>query len=294
MLAAARSGNWDEVVKLEERPARMLIACSSRTPPPTTPAPMQAEAKEKSRIMQRILLNDAEIRHLAEPWLDGPRPACWTAAAVLHFFTDPETVCQKKTTPCSKTPCPASLDALGSATDSPSSASCAPGEIRRAAQAAMMRRGGAQMNSERALTAAPTRYLTLWTVDARRNARLLHAPTWQQPAVHDMLLEADECVARRLPRSRQGAVRRQRSRAGAGPARPASCRPACRASCSASSAATPSACAHHRAHVADDGVVPPPRHPRHEPRAAAMLDVSIGGYALLQPSNVHPACSPAP
>jgi flagellar protein FliT len=28
-----------------------------------------AAAKAKSRIMQRILVNDAEIRHLAEPWL---------------------------------------------------------------------------------------------------------------------------------------------------------------------------------------------------------------------------------
>ena len=28
------------------------------------------EAQLKSRIMQRILVNDAEIRQLAEPWLD--------------------------------------------------------------------------------------------------------------------------------------------------------------------------------------------------------------------------------
>ena len=46
MLAAAKTGNWDEVVKLEGE-----------------------AAKAKSRIMQRILINDAEIRHLAEPWL---------------------------------------------------------------------------------------------------------------------------------------------------------------------------------------------------------------------------------
>jgi flagellar protein FliT len=33
-------------------------------------APLAAdEARVKSRIMQRILLNDAEVRHLAEPWL---------------------------------------------------------------------------------------------------------------------------------------------------------------------------------------------------------------------------------
>ena len=29
----------------------------------------QDEARVKSRIMQRILVNDAEVRHLAEPWL---------------------------------------------------------------------------------------------------------------------------------------------------------------------------------------------------------------------------------
>ena len=29
----------------------------------------QDEAKLKSRIMQRILVNDAEVRNLAEPWL---------------------------------------------------------------------------------------------------------------------------------------------------------------------------------------------------------------------------------
>jgi flagellar protein FliT len=28
------------------------------------------EAQLKSRLMQRILLNDAEIRQLAEPWLE--------------------------------------------------------------------------------------------------------------------------------------------------------------------------------------------------------------------------------
>ena len=33
-------------------------------------AQLDAETRHaKSRIMQRILVNDAEIRHLAEPWL---------------------------------------------------------------------------------------------------------------------------------------------------------------------------------------------------------------------------------
>ena len=79
MLAAARAGNWDEVVKLEGACAVLIAQLKNAA---QTGQLMQNEAKEKSRIMQRILLNDAEIRHLAEPWLEdldnmmgGNRPA---------------------------------------------------------------------------------------------------------------------------------------------------------------------------------------------------------------------------
>jgi flagellar protein FliT len=67
MLEAARSGNWDHVVKLEGACA-LLIAQLKHA---AAQAPLGAEeAQLKSRIMQRILVNDAEIRHLAEPWLE--------------------------------------------------------------------------------------------------------------------------------------------------------------------------------------------------------------------------------
>jgi flagellar protein FliT len=67
MLDAARHGNWDEVLKLEGACALLISqlkhnAASSQLG--------QDEAQFKSRIMQRILMNDAEIRQLAEPWLD--------------------------------------------------------------------------------------------------------------------------------------------------------------------------------------------------------------------------------
>ncbi len=84
MLCAARSGNWDEVVKLEgacvllitklkqaaQMPARMPQQTPAQ-PPENTAADSVAvaAAKAKSRVMQRILVNDAEIRQLAEPWL---------------------------------------------------------------------------------------------------------------------------------------------------------------------------------------------------------------------------------
>jgi len=67
MLEAARVGDWDHVVKLEGACA-LLIAQLKRT---AAERPLEAEeAVIKSRIMQRILVNDAEIRQLAEPWLE--------------------------------------------------------------------------------------------------------------------------------------------------------------------------------------------------------------------------------
>jgi flagellar protein FliT len=67
MLEAARNGNWDRVVKLEGACAVLISqlkhAAGERPLPPSA-------AQLKSRIMQRILINDAEIRQLAEPWLE--------------------------------------------------------------------------------------------------------------------------------------------------------------------------------------------------------------------------------
>ncbi len=67
MLEAARAGNWDQVVKLEGACA-VLIAQLKNTAAEQPLPPDEAELK--SRLMQRILINDAEIRQLAEPWLE--------------------------------------------------------------------------------------------------------------------------------------------------------------------------------------------------------------------------------
>jgi flagellar protein FliT len=67
MLDAARNGNWDEVVKLEGACAVLISQLKHAAKEKTL---QNEEAKLKSRIMQKILLNDAEIRHLAEPWLE--------------------------------------------------------------------------------------------------------------------------------------------------------------------------------------------------------------------------------
>jgi flagellar protein FliT len=67
MLEAARAGNWDHVVKLEGACALLISQLKHAA---TTQGLGSEEAQLKSRIMQRILVNDAEIRQLAEPWLE--------------------------------------------------------------------------------------------------------------------------------------------------------------------------------------------------------------------------------
>jgi flagellar protein FliT len=72
MLTAARAGNWDEVVKLEGACVLLIsqLKNAAQDPPAPQAQPLAKEvASAKSRIMQRILINDAEIRQLAEPWL---------------------------------------------------------------------------------------------------------------------------------------------------------------------------------------------------------------------------------
>jgi len=67
MLEAARVGNWDHVVKLEGACALLISQLKHAA---AKQALGSEEAQLKSRIMQRILVNDAEIRMLAEPWLE--------------------------------------------------------------------------------------------------------------------------------------------------------------------------------------------------------------------------------
>ncbi len=89
MLAAARNGNWDEVLKLEGACVLLIsqLKHAAQDPEPATAArdPQALEAvRAKSRIMQRILVNDAEIRHLAEPWLQDLDDTLAGRSKTLH------------------------------------------------------------------------------------------------------------------------------------------------------------------------------------------------------------------
>jgi flagellar protein FliT len=93
MLNAARDGKWDEVLKLEGACVLLIsqLKHAAQQPEDRAPdglAPAQPAdpdaAKAKSRIMQRILVNDAEIRHLAEPWLSDLDDALAGRRQTLH------------------------------------------------------------------------------------------------------------------------------------------------------------------------------------------------------------------
>ena len=73
MLNAAKAGDWDQVVKLEGACVLLITQLKHAAEQAIgDDADGQASvdaARAKSRIMQRILVNDAEVRQLAEPWL---------------------------------------------------------------------------------------------------------------------------------------------------------------------------------------------------------------------------------
>jgi flagellar protein FliT len=81
MLHAARCGDWDQVVKLEG--ACVLLISQLKQAAREVPLG-QNEAKLKSRIMQRILVNDAEVRNLAEPWLPDLHRLMHGKSSTLH------------------------------------------------------------------------------------------------------------------------------------------------------------------------------------------------------------------
>lgn len=67
MLDAARAEDWDAVVRYEGSCAVLIEQLRYRA----RSEQLDATARqEKTFIMQRILRNDAQIRTLAEPWLD--------------------------------------------------------------------------------------------------------------------------------------------------------------------------------------------------------------------------------
>ncbi len=66
MLEAAKSEDWEGVVRYEGACAVLIEQLRERSRSEDLLPAMRAE---KTKIMMRILNNDAQIRYLAEPWL---------------------------------------------------------------------------------------------------------------------------------------------------------------------------------------------------------------------------------
>lgn len=81
MLGAARDGRWDDVVKLEGACAVLIAQLKHHA---RQHALDEEQRRIKSRIMRRILINDAQIRHLAEPWLEDLDRVLAGRPATMH------------------------------------------------------------------------------------------------------------------------------------------------------------------------------------------------------------------
>jgi len=66
MLEAAKTEDWEQVVRFEGACAVLIEQLRDRA---SQEQLLPEQRSEKTRIMQRILQNDAQIRYLAEPWL---------------------------------------------------------------------------------------------------------------------------------------------------------------------------------------------------------------------------------
>ena len=66
MLDAAKSEDWEQVMRFEGACAVLIEQLRDRAQQEQL---LPEQRPEKTRIMQRFLNNDAQIRYLAEPWL---------------------------------------------------------------------------------------------------------------------------------------------------------------------------------------------------------------------------------
>lgn len=81
MLDAAKSQDWDQVVHCEGVCAVLIEQLRVRS---RSEELLPELRSEKAKIMQRILINDAQIRYLAEPWLEHLDEKSSEYPAFLH------------------------------------------------------------------------------------------------------------------------------------------------------------------------------------------------------------------
>ena len=70
MVEAARSGDWDNLIELEQGVSGLRNILMTTPEDSTAPATDQAR---KSSLIQSILEDDAEVRRHTEPWMEHMR-----------------------------------------------------------------------------------------------------------------------------------------------------------------------------------------------------------------------------
>lgn len=67
MLAAAKTGNWEQLAALESKCSSQveIIKMNDRPREPLTPTARE----QKTRIIKKILEDDRQIRDITEPWM---------------------------------------------------------------------------------------------------------------------------------------------------------------------------------------------------------------------------------
>lgn len=66
MLAAARVGDWDQLVELESRCASHVAILKNQEPPMPLTGPNR---ERKAALIRKVLEDDRQIRTLTEPWM---------------------------------------------------------------------------------------------------------------------------------------------------------------------------------------------------------------------------------
>lgn len=67
MLAAARTGDWEQLAALESRCSSQVEIIKQNDKPRQPLTPMARE--QKTRIIKKILEDDRQIRDITEPWM---------------------------------------------------------------------------------------------------------------------------------------------------------------------------------------------------------------------------------
>ncbi len=67
MLAAARTGDWEQLAELESRCSSQVEIIKNNEEPRQTLSPLARERKTK--IIKKILEDDRQIRDITEPWM---------------------------------------------------------------------------------------------------------------------------------------------------------------------------------------------------------------------------------